>query len=441
MRSFYEYIDYLDINNPDKAQEKILIKWSISKLEQVARTLAGLIISDKKPEKYLTPSLYNFTANSAMGGGPFPCAHTTCRLSNIDQLARFAVLYSDTILIPSPFDIYDHDDIFIDREQLFCDILILILLRPLIENGIIGFSGALGLCSECLKTTLKVEKNFKDPLNILLNILEEEYLKNITVKLVWHFEPEVVFEGPEYYGFHGYMVIHFRKYVPDELKSLFKKGSEVLLPPDVVKELHILYMIFDPISDDLMLQNVWVDMYNLSYLTNREIDVNVLNAIHLEDNRLISNNITESLTHLLPTVQNVDISNILELRMKEGESFKVYRDTVTSVLNNVSTDPVSLKLAYRDLIEPEINKINLTIRNSKRNIFKSLKNKVLFYSGAMTIGLYGNLFSFDVGKVLAGLGGLKFAYDIFEQVDGLFTEPSSVRDNKFYFLWKLQTGK
>lgn len=57
----------------------------------------------------LDHSLFNFSVNRSLAGFPTPCSDFDCRINNIDNLARFASLYADTIFIPSPFDKYQED--------------------------------------------------------------------------------------------------------------------------------------------------------------------------------------------------------------------------------------------------------------------------------------------------------------------------------------------
>src|SRR5215216_3414888 len=44
-------------------------------------------------------SIFDFVANSSLSGGRFPCFGPECRLSRVDDVARFAALYSDYVLI------------------------------------------------------------------------------------------------------------------------------------------------------------------------------------------------------------------------------------------------------------------------------------------------------------------------------------------------------
>ncbi len=217
MEKLYEYLEENKLNDAPSVYE-YLPQLNNKKLNEI---IEGIIVRIR-PFQYKDreKSLFSFSANSTLAGMPFPCEHTDCRLGNVDQLARFAALYSDRVIIPSPFDYYiTSDSISIDR--LIGDILILNHLRPLVEQGIIGFSTNLfTICKDCLKDFTRREEEFSSNLAIIEQVLEEEYLNNLQGLLVWEGKPVIYLKGPESYGFHESMVFSFRHYIPEQISAV-----------------------------------------------------------------------------------------------------------------------------------------------------------------------------------------------------------------------------
>lgn len=439
MKMIYDYLASVGLIKPEKATENILRKFNNNKLEEIIYYISNLLTLSSTSSDYRSDtSFFSFTSNSILSGAPFPCAEYKCRIENVDRLARFAALYSDKVYIQSPFDSYLHQDI-VNRERFLGDIFILIKLRPLIESNIIDFSGrTLSLCPVCLKKIINIEDEFDNQLNILMDMLNDDLLEKVNFKIVWEGEPVIHIDGVEDYGFHEDFVVRFKK-VPPIIDNITSKDHDVILSKAFVKEAGIMSILLDPVIDDLILQNALTSVDHSTYLTDRSIDATLLSALYNEEERLCSSNIVKSLSHLLPTIENVDLKNIVKLRIEDGESFKVYRDAVTSVLNNVSKEnEYTLKQAFRDIIQPELNNIDLTIKNTKRTLLHSCQSDLAFTAGALSIGLYGGFIPLDIGQILAAISGLTFFRELYSKTISSLRTPDSVKNNKYYFLWKLQ---
>lgn len=440
MEKLYEYLETNKLNDAPSVYE-FLPKLSNKKLNKL---IDGIIVRIPPSQyKKRESSLFSFSANSTLAGMPFPCEDIKCRLENVDQLARFASLYSDQVIIPSPFDHYLTCD-SINIECLIGDLLILNYLRPLVEQGIICFSTSLfTICKDCLEDFTRREDEFNSNLAIIKQILEDEYLKNIQGLLIWEGKPVIYITGPESYGFHGSLVFSFRDYIPEQISAVLNKKMPVPLSVGMIKEV-FLSVLTSPILEDLSIQNVLLDKTGYNYLTHRDIDVQLINALHGEDKVKISNNIISGLVHEIPILANASLDGILKLRNEEGESFKVYRDAVSSILRKADDIGQSqFREAYQDIVLPELDKINLTIANNKKTIISSLKDDLLILGGVISFGLYAGIISPEASKFLTNIGacavgGGAFLANEFAKVKKLYNEPDAVKENKFYFLWKLQ---
>ncbi|WHX29180.1 hypothetical protein QNK09_19005 [Brevibacillus agri] len=438
MSEIYEYLDSVNIKSYKDVFNKFKKELTKKDKERLINFLFTLI-KIEKPEKN---SLFNFTTNSTLAGFPNPCSEISCRIDNLEKLARFASLYADSVFIPSPFDKYLIGN-SIDSDELIFDICTLIRLRPLVENGIIKFTSEfLCVCEDCLRKNSDEKNKFNEKMDLINDILEHDYLNLVTYKLNYEDKrPFVEITGPEKYISHGNIVINFKKYIPQPIKDIMKKGQTIELPHDIVKEIGVIDSLISPITKDIYQQNTYVNLHNLTYLTNREVDVEILNALHTKSDFEKSNILVDGLTHLLPILQEVEINKIVELRLKDGESFAVYRDTLTSIINDRTDYTLKeLKEIYKEKIYPELNKINLTIKRNKKNLTGSIVKDVLFASSIISIGLYSGILPPDIGKIVAAIGGTRFLYELYNKIGKAIETDEEIKKSNYYFLWKLQNS-
>ena len=83
------------------------------------------------------------------------CRMLGCRVAYAHQFARTACLYADRVVIPDPFSFtVDTTD-----EEIFESLVVLKILRPLLEAGVIVFGpAAFGTCGACMKATRAAER-------------------------------------------------------------------------------------------------------------------------------------------------------------------------------------------------------------------------------------------------------------------------------------------
>jgi hypothetical protein len=194
-----------------------------------------------------------------------------------------------------------------------------------------------------------------------------------------------------------------------------------------------------PIIIDLIQQDIYSTEYGFNYLTDRETELRVLESTNDDDARVFSKAIAEGFSHSLPFVQKVSLGKLLKLRQEEGESFQVYRDAVAGVLRNLKpADAGKIKQAFEDEILPEVRKVDLAVSNAKRMLGESIATNIIFGTGLVTIGLATGFLPPDIGKIVAAIGGVQSGMNALQNLRQLVREPNQIRDNKFYFLWKVK---
>lgn len=439
MINFFEFLEEIDINI-DNVRDRI------DDLD--SDSLHNLILSCRyhiyksKIEKHLK---YDFIANKTLSGSSFPCNSLNCRIRNADYLSRFASLYSDKIIIHDPFQRYfvDHSNNSVRKEDVVNDFKIIFSFKPLLEAGIIEFAtSGRCFCESCQNKFIEENDlvNIADEIRSVLNL---SFSKDISISINYENENAILeidglqslFEHPM-----NIEVVVSKIFVKDIL------GSQVIgnLDDEQLKVLlhnNILGPFNDNIINDLILQNIFTKQYGANYLSNRYVDFNVISAINNQEENILSHALIESFQHSIPCIMNASIERLLDLRFKEGEAFEVYRDSIKqAVKSSLKEDPSKFRDVFNDIVKPELNKIDLTVKNSKKLLTDSIRSDLIFAAGFISVGLYGGFLPPTVAATVGALGGFKYAKDILDKSNRLCSDPHEIRDNKFYFLWKIQNN-
>jgi hypothetical protein len=194
-----------------------------------------------------------------------------------------------------------------------------------------------------------------------------------------------------------------------------------------------------PILDDVLLHNWYSNRYGCNYLTAREIDLNLISNINDENTNGASLALSKAFGHSLPMIENISIDGLLKLRTEEAEAFHVYRDALSKGLETAGcTDGKLYQQIFDDIVRPEVNKIDSTIKNSRKLLKESIRQDIVFGAGFVSVGLFSGILPPNIGQILAALGGFKYVSGLLDKTNQLFKEPPHIRDNKYYFLWKVQ---
>lgn len=395
--------------------------------------------SDGKPN-----SNFSFIANSSLSGGRHPCANQECRNAKLNELLAFACLYADEVYIQNPFErvmLNGADRINdADRQDLLSGIYNHIKLRPYFKKGIIKYAqNGVSLCeyhSEKQGKPLadKIEEKHKR----LYELIHDHLLDRCTLVFNVDSSEEYYIEvsGPESFVEHGKMYFHF--YDPSKhAKSLISKGLPYTFSKQEIVGEGLLSMVINPILHDLANQEWHSVFYGTSYLCDNETQMKIAARINNKNGRMNSTAFDSGIKHYLPTIRSHDAKTIIQLREREGEAFQVYRDKMSSLIKaSESHNLEDLDAVFRDQVLPEINKIEQTIKNFKKNTKNSIKEKLLFGAGAVSIGLYSGILPPDIGQILVAIGGGSAVTQALMDYNKSLKEIPEVRKSDFYFLWK-----
>jgi hypothetical protein len=418
--------------------EETLSKWDSSKtiefIEEGSEKLT--------PFKNKQSTDHSFVSNTQLSGGHAPCVAVECRLKHVDQLARFAALYADQVLIHDPFEYYgkvSEADVHV-RKSLSDDLRVLYYLRPLLENGLISLATRTWhYCAEHYDEAI-VKTKLLERLEKAEKALVRRFTRDAKVILdTSMIRPVFKIVGPDELIEHG-ATYRFSD-AAQKLSDMLEARQNHVLTKKEIKKYHIFDGTASTIIHDIFIQNLYA-RNGFHYLTDREVDFDVIKAVNDIDTNQLNKAILEGLSHTVPFIHDVKLESLMKLRKNEGESFQVYRDSLNELLKSLSDEDIRnskiLKQAFNDSIRPELNKIDLTVKNSKKLLYGSIKQDIIFSAGFIGLGLFSGLLPPSVGELIAALGGYKFASSVAEKVNKSHNEPDVVRENKYYFLWKVK---
>lgn len=379
--------------------------------------------------------LFDFSTNASISGSSYPCACFECKIKNLSNLAFFATMYADKVIVPSPIDYhyrqYSHYKQKIERNKLIEDILLLLYIKPLVLRRIIGFyTLRINICKDCLKEQLKKEEKIIKESERIKEYIKNEmksdfniYTKHEKNDLYIYVDPKTDLILPE-------SIVCAAKRKSDVFKKYINIPDTNVIFEDFEKIGFVDYLI-EPIIDDFLLHSVWREHDKTTYLTNRPIDTLIMK--NLGQNDFENNNTLDYIKPILPLIQNSNIENLLKIRDNDYESFLVYRDRLRQIINsNNLNSEKEYKEAYNDLIQPEINRMNNVLKKNKKHLIKQIGADIFLTSIVCSVGIYNN-FSFDgITGIMSLLGVSTGVKDIVK-----LNSKQAIEDNDLYFLWKV----
>lgn len=434
-----ELFDYLNIVGLTKTSiPKKIYKLTDSELVKILEIIDAIIKEHNMGE---VDSRFSFVANNTLSGGSHPCTYIDCRIKNIDTLARNAILYADVVYITNPFEKYYHLEAFdeSDRHELETDFLLIYHVKALLVCGIFKFSSSfIHLCKPCLRKAKILTKPYELKLEKAKSFLSEKILSDFKF-LIDYDEDNIPFlevrptndivEHPIIYNFSGEVL--------EKFETLIKNKKTNKLTKKDVLEMGFTDDFSSPIINDLMIQNYYANTFDSHYLTNRKIDSLLIANNQNRNKRSFSENVSQSLNHKIPFLPTSSLNDLIKLRNNEGEAFQLYRSSLTKFLSSVTSKDYNLKEAFRDEIEPELIKINQTIKKTRKSILNDLIKDTLVGSTFVSIGLFTNFLPQVAGTIVTGVGGINYLDKFGNNIKKLSTIKSEVRENKYYFIWKL----
>lgn len=411
---------------------------------ELADTLAAITRFHTKPSNLVNEN-FSFTANSSLSGGRHPCASPECRKQKVDSLVSFATLYADEVFIQSPFeDVASkaHKELNqSDRHEILNGIVTYMQLRPLIERGLIKY--AFNTASFCKQHFEHIARPLSDRIHQktteLATAIHSELIDRCTV--IFNFENEQFpfFEitGPEDIIEHGSLYFYAFNPPPSIFKRFKKKGPLHKLSTAEIEDSGALHYVINPLLRDLAAQEWHTALCGTSYLCDNKAHLDLASKVTPKAFAANSTAFEKGLQHYLPSIYSSDINALLSLREQEEEAFYVYRDKLRQLLQRTNGwDEKEVSRVFRDEILPEVNRITKKVTDWKSSARQSIGEKMIFGTGAVTLGLYAGILPANIGQIVAALGGGSAIAGALMEFNKTFKEKQQARTNDFYFLWQ-----
>lgn len=456
MHPLFELLKKSNLINKRGVNKNALLHMKMEELFVIS-VLSKEITSSKNMSR--ESSMFSYSASLSLSGGREPCSETECRINRANELAQFAALYSDRVYIhnfladyfnnPNNLSPINFEQELHLKTHILNDLLVLNHLRPLIEKEKIIPITPPNYCADCLTVNVfgkEANKNFASA----IKSVEQQYRKNISATFLYknkHFAIEI--SGPENLIEHGFMALHFRNDpelfsdVPNLLKKVMSTGKVHLLPKDI-KALGLDEKFAWEIVSNIIFELSVAQTANTIFLTERDIDVEFLRKISPDPevekrNQIIQNN----LSCMMPFIQGVSPSKLLELREKEEEAFILFRQGLNTAVKEYKNQKSNFtkkdaKAIYSEYLEPQLVRIDQKVKQAKRHLIKGVGVKVLSYASAISLGIYTGFLQKDLASIASTLGLANILAELTQGVLNDSDTEEPIRNESMYFLWKVR---
>mgnify|MGYP000456264223 CR=1 FL=1 len=396
---------------------------------------------------------FSFVANSSLSGGRFPCSHPRCRTQKLESLISFSSLYADEVYVQNPFEkiVLNGSNAFNEnsRTELIHGIFNYFQLKPLIEKGIVKYAqNRVSLCKNHYETiALPLEAQINNKLEQLYTHLHDYLIERCTIFLDDLDDGSKFFKitGPDGLIEHGEVYLYLTEPLNDCFKgpmsNFFTSIDNKCLPyklskAEIINE-SILEIVINPILDDLSNQEWHSAFYGTSYLFDNPTQIKIASKINNATYAANSLSFTKAMNHHLPLVFSNDLNTVVQLREQESEAFKVYRDKINTLIRQKDLwKEKDISEIFRDQVLPEINMIEKKVKDWQTKTRESIKDKILFGSGAVSIGLYSGTLPTSIGQFVAAIGGASVITSALMDYNKTLKEQIEARGNDYYFLWQ-----
>jgi hypothetical protein len=400
-------------------------------------------------------SYFEHAASTSLGGGRDECMAITCRWERLGHLARFAALYSDRVHIRSFFADYEHAkakkiNISALRSVFAEDLILLVALKPLLESQLIVFEGDLRhICLDCFAAAIGHGDHAGSVVKSAFAQLRNEYRENteflLTRKNNLYF---LSISGPEPYFNHAFYQVwkslpQLIEARPRILQQLQNTGS-VIISPTLASQLRLYDDLTGKVGMNLAYALLAAYSRKTSFLTDKEIHIRFLQTLGTSVDEERTNKIAlEHLTTIVPFLEDLRLSDLVRLRKKEEESFTQFRAALNRSIYDFaklgkSLTRVEARQIYADIIAPELARLEKTVKQARRSLFKNVGISAVGMIGAISFGLLSGLVSPEFTAIAQAIGLTKFSGDAISNLASIKNAEDSIRHDNYYFLWKAQ---
>lgn len=399
-------------------------------------------------------TIFSYSASYSVGGGREACSNLGHRIERVDELARFALMYSDRVFINNFFSEYTHytkSDITLLRERLYEDLCLLAYMKPFMESEYLTFFAPPKGCIH------QWTREILDPdaikrLNNEKKRLLKEYLKVTSISLSQkNGEYKLACEAPVPYIEHGRIVYTYPSTnLPKPLIDMpriinrVNNGESVSISESVRKKLNFHRVNTRYLMDNISYEITTSQLLNTSFLTSNELHIASLKSITNDKDIEQRNAIAQKhLTSIVPFVNDIEINDLIKLRAREAESFDQYRHALNEAIDEFRANTTDFKekdarALYSDVIAPRLSTLDRNVKNAKKDLVRKAAKSIIAITGAISFGIYTGLIPTDMAELAKVVGLSKIAADILEKSLPFGDAVSTIKNDDLYFLWKVK---
>lgn len=445
MSTLIDYLESINLLTEERLYDYICEN-DVATLNGLVLYIRELIDADYEISKY-TP--FVFVPNGDISGTS-GCAELSCRMSRAEKFAIFSALYADKVYIQLEFITQEHYE-FIDIEEIemdeelsyiykidvLKDLSIILIYAELIKSNIIIITPSHKmLCMNCFQREMfgksvidieKIKREYRSKAKVILKDYDE---KNEDVGIIISNIDEFFPDHDLFWNIHGKDLIEM-------LKN--EKIGEIISNQEYC----------DNFVDEFISEEILSAMYTAKYcreqnaklITNKLSDAMFL-SLRNENQSLAE---VKNYTNYLPEydlliTNNLSLKNVIKLREEESESFNKYRIALNRAVieQNKTMDATDWKRIYDDIIYPELNNLDMKIKQIKNGRFNRFFGSMAVVGTALVANAFGNTINPDMFSFLptvattVGTGGVNYF------LDKSSVKKAELQNNDYFFLWKLK---
>lgn len=424
---------------------------SLSKMVDIATEVENTVKEEQAP---VNNPIFSHSASLHLGGGSIECVNLDCRISRINKLARFALMYSDKVYINSFFSKYkkleSKDNLPKSKERFYDDLIVINEIRPLLQKGFIGlFAPTIDVCFACQAEKFLGEgarKKFKTQYNGLKKTYLEKMevtCKRVRAKYIYKCS------GPMQYFDHVAFTYHDVENHPifthkPRIMDRLEKGKIITVSKSLLKELELHEDRAHIVAKNAIHGLATSKCLNTAFLTENELHVSFLNSLHefpiVQQQNAIA---AKHLTSIVPFIEDVKLTDIIKLRNREEEAFINYRHALNSAITEFvkhgeQFTKKEARALHADIIAPSLASLNIRVKQAKRDLVRKPFRSFAGVVGSISFGMLTGLIKPDIAAIATAIGFVGFGTKFIGDMMALGDSEDKIANEHFYFLWKIK---
>lgn len=384
----------------------------------------------------LTDSVYLST--SAIGLSQ-SCSSPECRIKRIQKTLKSSLLLSNRVFIDNPLEgIINAEpsrDTPILRYNYYLELCYLYYIANLLDAGVLtNLPRWVTVCKHCKKQTIKmenkVEKFIWSKKKHFYGLMKDNFTGSLKFdKDHW----ELFYEGNLNLIPDGHPLVRNMLKIPSELKQ-FKNRR--LTFNEFIKFGHPDAIVHNLINNAI-LYLPYKSRYGLNALVTNELEASVFNQAIMgkDDNK-----------HEIPFIsfEDIDLDRLIMARCKQPEDFQNFRKEINKIIKEIRSsnetqadhNNVGLDVFIKNEINKSLNRLNTKVKHYTGNQLKKALQRGLVIGSILGIGVYTG--TLPVATQLLTSFSLGFFPNPAVE---LFNRDDVIRNDSWYFYWKLAKGR